>query len=119
MTGLTLYPKRRLRKLMRQGEYEQAIEYGRSLESKFSDDADYNFIMGSLFYILEDAAQAIKYFDAALKIDGSDIESWMLKGNVHLFLGEKKEVLECCNRVLDIRPEHAGAEELLERLRDA
>ena len=103
---------------MTQGDYAEAVDYGYSLEPKFSGDADFNFIMGSLFYILADAPNAIKYFDAALKIDSKDIETWMLKANVHLHLKEKEEVLECCNRILDIESEHAGAQELLEKLRD-
>ena len=52
MTGLFSYPKRKLRKLINEGEYEQAIELGNDLEEKFSDDPDFLFIMGSMYYIL-------------------------------------------------------------------
>ena len=41
MTGLFSYPKRKLRKLINQGEYEMAIEFGNELESKFSHDPDF------------------------------------------------------------------------------
>ena len=118
MSGLFAYPKRRLRKLVRQGDYLQAIEFGRSIEDDFRGDANFHFIMGSIFYILEDAKPALDYFGKALELDAGDTETWMLKGNIHLYLKEKQEVLECCNRVLDIDPAHAGAEALLEKLRD-
>ena len=36
MTGLFSYPKRKLRKLIEQGEYEDAIEFGNELEEKFN-----------------------------------------------------------------------------------
>ena len=52
MTGLFSYPKRNLRKLINDGEYEQAIEFGNQLEQKFSNDPDFLFILGSMYYIL-------------------------------------------------------------------
>ena len=52
MSGLFNYPKRKLRKLITQGEYEKAEEYGNELEVKFSKDPDFLFIMGlSLIHI--------------------------------------------------------------------
>ena len=41
MTGLMIYPKRKLRKLLQEGEYAEAIEFGKSLEQKFAKDFDY------------------------------------------------------------------------------
>ena len=41
MTGLFSYPKRKLRKLIDQGEYEKSIEFGNELEEKFSQDPDF------------------------------------------------------------------------------
>ena len=45
MSGLFSYPKRKLRKLISQGEYEKAIELGGELESKSPKDPDLLFIM--------------------------------------------------------------------------
>ena len=59
MTGLFSYPKRKLRKLISQGEYEKAIEFGNELEVKFSKDPDFLFIMGSMFYILNDEKKTL------------------------------------------------------------
>ena len=52
MTGLFSYPKRKLRKLINEGEYEQAIKFGNELEQKFSNDPDFLFIMGSMYLSL-------------------------------------------------------------------
>ena len=51
MTGLFSYPKRKPRKLINEGEYEEAIRFGNQLEQKFSNDPDFLFIMGSMYYI--------------------------------------------------------------------
>jgi len=48
MVSLFRYPKRRLRKLIREGEYVEDIEFGNSLESKHSDDPEFMFIMGGV-----------------------------------------------------------------------
>ena len=63
MVSLFRYPKRRLKKLIREGEYVEAIEFGKSLESKFSDDPDFLFIMGSVYVIVEDTKKALPYFE--------------------------------------------------------
>ena len=48
-------PKRKLKKLIQNGDYKEAIELGDEIEEKYANDPDYLFIMGGLFYILEDA----------------------------------------------------------------
>ena len=59
MVGLFSYPKRRLKKLLRDGEYKEALEFGYSIEEKYSNDPDFFFIMGSIYYILDDAKNAL------------------------------------------------------------
>ena len=68
MTGLFSYPKRKLRKLISQGEYEQAIEFGNELEAKTPKDPDLLFIMGSMFYILNDEKKTLHYIDRVLAV---------------------------------------------------
>ena len=116
MVGLFNYPKRRLKKLVKEGEYRKAIEFGESIEEKFSQDSDYFFIMGSIYYILEDAKNAINYFDRSLKLNEFDTETLILKANVHLFLKEKKAVRDCCDQILKIDSEDKDAKALLENL---
>ena len=52
MTGLFNHPKRKLRKFIENGEYEEAIHFANTLEEKFAKDPDFLFIMGlSLIHI--------------------------------------------------------------------
>ena len=116
MVSLFRYPKRRLKKLIREGEYVQAIEFGNSLESKFPDDPDFMFIMGGLYVILEDAKKALPYFEKAVQLDDYDVETLKLKTDVHLSLQQKDEAIVCCKRILELESKDSEAKELLEQL---
>ena len=59
MASLFRYPKRRLKKMLRNGEYAEAIEFGKSLEHRFSDDFDFMFIMGGIYLIVEEREKAL------------------------------------------------------------
>ncbi|MBI3254730.1 MAG: hypothetical protein HYZ55_02360, partial [Nitrosarchaeum sp.] len=41
MVGLFSYPKRHLKKLVKNGDYSEALEFGKGLAEKFSNDSDY------------------------------------------------------------------------------
>ncbi len=116
MVSLFRYPKRQLKKLVKNGEYIEALEYGKSIEKEFSEDHDYLFIMGSIFYILEDSKKAIPYFDKALAYQGDDIEALMLKTNSHLALEQKDDAIHTCKQILKINPDHNEALMLLDKL---
>ena len=116
MTALFSYPKRRLKKLVNEGEYSQALEFGKSLEVKFSDDVDFLFMMGSIYFILEDAPKAISYFERALEIKNDDVETLMLKTNSHLLLQQKDKAIDCCKKILTLDPHNYEAHGLLEKL---
>ncbi len=116
MVSLFRYPKRRLKKLIREGEYVEAIEFGNSLESKFSDDPDFMFIMGGVFVILEESKKALPYFEKAVQLDNNDVEMLKLKTDVHLDLQQKDEAIVCCKRILELEPKNYEAQELLEEL---
>jgi tetratricopeptide (TPR) repeat protein len=116
LVSLFRYPKRRLRKLIQQGEYKEAIEFGESLEQKFANDPDFFFIMGSIYYILEDAKNTLYYFDKSLEINENDVETLLLKANVHLYLKELNTVIDCCEKVLEVDPKNSRAQEILDNL---
>ena len=116
MVGLFSYPKRHLKKLVKNGEYKEAIEFGESIEEKFSKDSDYYFIMGSIYYILEDASNALSYFEKALSLNPNDPETLLLKANVHAFLKEVEQVKDCCNKILEIDPDNSEARNILKNL---
>ncbi len=116
MAGLFVYPKRKLRKMIRNGDYREALEFGDSLEKKFRNDPDFLFIMGSIHYMLENADNAIHYFDRALLINDFDVDTLVLKANVHTAIGEHKDARRCCKKVLEVEPENADARGILEGL---
>ncbi len=114
--GLFTKPKRRLKKLLRDGEYNEAVAFGKSLESKYSDDADFMFIMGSVYFIVDDAERALPYFEKAFQLNKNDVELLTLKTNVHLALQQKDEALECCTRIIDLEPKNMEALQIRDEL---
>ena len=115
MVGLFLYPKRHLRKLIRDGEYAEAVKYGESIKGNFKKDHDFMFIMGSIYYMVEDPKSALAYFEKAASLD-EDIETLKLKANAHLELGDKDGAETCCIKILKIDPKNSEAQSLLEKL---
>ena len=116
MVGLFKHPKRHMKKLLKDGEYIEAIEYGTNLESEYSDDHDFMFIMGSVYFIVEDAKKALPYFEKAYQLDKTDVETLTLKTNVHLALEQKDEAIECCQQIISLEPKNAEAHDLLDKL---
>ena len=116
MVSLFRYPKRRLKKLLTDGEYAEAIEYGKSLEPKFSGDSDFMFIMGGVYFIVDEAEKALPYFEKSFQLKPDDVETLKLKTDVHLALQQKDEAVDCCRRILKLQPKNYEAKELLEKL---
>ena len=116
MVGLFKQPKRRLKKLLRDGEYADAIVFGKNLESEYSDDSDFMFIMGSIYFIVDDAKNALPYFEKSFQLDADDVEMLTLKTNVHLALEQKDEAMDCCRRIIKLEPKNSEAESLLDQL---
>ena len=116
MTGLFSYPKRKLRKLINEGEYEQAIKFGYELEQKFSNDPDFLFIMGSMYYILNDEKKTLHYIDRVLEINEYDVESLSLKLRVYEYLKENEVVIECCKKILRVDPDNFQVRDILDEL---
>jgi|TARA_B100001013_G_scaffold234929_1_gene144531 tetratricopeptide (TPR) repeat protein len=118
MTGLFSYPKRKLRKLINEGEYEQAIEFGNDLEEKFSDDPDFLFIMASMFYILKDEKNTLHYINRVLEINEYDTEALSLKLRVYQFLKNNKIVIDCCKKILKVDSDNFEVRDILESLEE-
>jgi len=116
MVGLFKHPKRRLKKLLKDGEYDEAVSFGKSLESEYSDDSDFMFIMGSVFFIVDDAQKALPYFEKAFQLNNDDVETLTLKTNVHLSLQQKDNAIDCCRRIVKLQPKNSEAQKLLEEL---
>ena len=116
MVGFFKYPKRHLKKLLKEGEYNEAVVYGTSIESDYSDDHDFMFIMGSVYFIVEDPKKALPYFEKAFRLNPNDVETLTLKTNVHLSLQQKDKSIECCKLILKLQPNNLEAQDLLEEL---
>ena len=116
MTGLFSYPKRKLRKLISQGEYDEAIEFGNELEPKFSKDPDFLFIMGSMYYILRDEKKTLHYIDRVLEIHPFDVESLSIKLRVHQYLKQNDIVIDCCKKILEVAPDNFEVRDLISEL---
>ena len=116
MVGLFKHPKRKIKKLLKDGEYDEAIRFGLDLESEYADDHDFMFILGSAFFIVDDAERALPYFEKAFELDKDDIETLTLKTNVHLALEQKNEAIDCCKRIVVLDPKNSEAKELLDEL---
>ena len=80
MTGFFSKPKRTLRKMVKNGDYKEALEYGRSIAKQYEKDHDYLFIMGGIHYILDDAENVFYYMDRVLGINPYDTDALEPKG---------------------------------------
>ena len=102
MTGLFSHPKRKLRKLIKAGEFEEAISLGNSMEEKHQYDPDFIFIMAGIFYILQDPKKTLQYIDRVLEINEYDTEALGLKLRVYQHFKENAKVIECCKKILEV-----------------
>lgn len=116
MTGLFSYPKRRLRKMIRNGEYAEAARYGESIRGDHEGDHDFMFIMGSIYYMVEDYQKALVCFEEADVLGPGDVEMLKLKANTHLALGQAEDAAECCRSILRADPRDDEAGVLLKKL---
>ena len=102
--------------MVQRGEYAEALEFGKSIAPEYQEDHDFLFIMGSIYYILDDPRNAISYFDEAISLQHGDIEALMLKTNAHLSLNQPQDAAACCMHILKINPDHIEARSLLKEL---
>ncbi len=118
MTGLFSYPKRKLRKLIKESEFEEAIALANSMEEKYQYDPDFLFIMAGMFYILEDAKKTLHYTDRLLEINEYDTEALSLKLRVYQFLKNNKIVIDCCKKILKVDSDNFEVRDILESLEE-
>ena len=118
MVGLFIFPKRRLRKLVEEGDYNEALKLGKSLEEKHPKDYDLFFIIASIYYLLGDAKNTLLHLEKVLSIKENDVESLLMKANLHLYLKEQNLVLDCCEKISKIDPHNKELQEILEQLEE-
>ncbi len=116
LTGLFSYPKRKLKKLIREGEYQEAITLGNTMDEEYRYDPDYLFIMAGMFYILDDAKKTLDYVDRVLEINEFDVEALGLKLRIHQHFKENDKVIDCCKRILKIDSDAYEVRDILNNL---
>jgi len=118
LVGLFIFPKRRLRKLVEEGDYNEALKLGKSLEEKHSKDSDVPFIIASIYYLLGDAKNTLLHLEKVLEIKENDVEALLMKANLHLYLKEQDLVLNCCDKISSIDPHNKELQKILEQLEE-
>ena len=116
MVGLFSYPKRKLKKLIKQGEFKEAVDFGNTLEKEYQYDPDFLFIMAGMFYILEDPKKTLHYVDRVLEINEFDTESLALKLRAHQHFKETDKVIDCCKKILKIDSDAYDVRNILNEL---
>ena len=116
MAGLFSYPKRKLRKLIKEGDFDEAIALGNSMEEKYQYDPDFIIIMASVFYILQDPKKTLQYLDRVLEINEHDTDALGLKLRVHQHFKENSKVVECCKKILEIDSDAYDVKAILDEL---
>ncbi|HET9008951.1 MAG TPA: tetratricopeptide repeat protein [Nitrosarchaeum sp.] len=112
----TRQKKKELRKLVKQKQYDAALKIASEILQKIPEENDVLFIVGGIFYMKNKHRDAITYFDKALEIATFDTEVLTLKANSHYNLGEKKQAIQCCNKIKEIDPKNKAVAELLSKI---
>ena len=117
MTGLFNNPRRRLRTLVKQKKYDEALEYGHGIEKGLEHDPDIAFIIGTIYYIKGDPEKTIEYMDKTLEIGMFDLDALAIKASVYLNLKNKEKVIECCNKIKELDPKNKSLIEIEDELK--
>ena len=88
------------------------------MEKTHSEDPDFLFIMGSMFYILEDAKKSLHYLERALEINEFDVEALSLKLRIMQFLKDDDSVMDCCKKILNVDSDNRDVKDILDQLEE-
>ncbi len=117
LTGLFNNPRRRLRTLVKQKKYDEALEYGHGIEKILEHDPDIAFIIGSIYYIKGDSEKTLEYMDKTLEIGIFDLDALAIKASVYLNLKNKDKVIECCDKIKELDPKNKSLIEIEDELK--
>ena len=107
---------KRVRSLVRKKRYDEALRDGLEYLKHVPHNHDILFIVGGIYCMREEWGKALRYLERASEIGSYDTEMLFLKANAHHHLGQRARAIECCNRILEVDQNNAGARELLDRL---
>ena len=117
MTGFFNNPRRHLRKLVKQKNYDEALEYGHGIEKKLEHDPDIAFIIGTIYYIKGDSENTLQYMNKTLEIGMFDLDALAIKASVYLVLKNKDKVIECCDKIKELDPKNKSLIEIEDELK--
>ncbi len=113
MTGLfKKNPRRRLRKLIKQKKYDEALEYGHEIEKNLGHDPDVAFIIGTVYFMKGDVKNTLAYMNKTLEVGEYDIDALSIKASVYLHLKKTVKVKECCEKIKEIDPKNKAVKEI-------
>ena len=111
-------PRRKLRKLIKEKKLDEALEFGHSIEKKYENDPDIDFIIGTIYFLKGDSKKTLSYMDKVLDIAEYDIDALALKATILLHLKNKEEVMLCCDKIRIIDPKNQTVKEILYKLKE-
>ena len=59
-------PRRKLRKLIKEKKLDEALAFGHSIEKKYENDPDIDFIIGTIYFLQGDSKKTLSYMDKVL-----------------------------------------------------
>ena len=117
MTGLfTKNPRRKLRKLVKEKKYDEALKYGHEVEKSLDHDPDISFIIGTIYFIIGDAQKTISYMNKTLEIGQFDIDALSIKASVFMKQKKKSQVIQCCEKIREVDPKNKALKEIEQEL---
>lgn len=66
---------------------------------------------GNQVYSQGKYGDAIKYYDAAINLEGNNITAWLMKGNALYALGKFQEAVKCYDKVLSVDQNNKNAKD--------
>ena len=104
------------KKLLKAKKYDDALKSGIELLKTVPHHHDALFMVGGIYYLKDKYKTAILYFERSLEIGSHDIDVLLLKAYSHQKLGENKQVIQCCETIMEIDPNNKSVKELLDQV---
>ena len=105
-------PRRRLRKLVKEKKYDDALKYGHAIEKTLEHDPDIAFILGTIYFIKGNAQKTLYYMDKTLEIGEYDIDALSIKASVHIHQKNKTKAEQCCEKIREIDSKNKSLREI-------
>ena len=104
------------KKLLKAKKYDESLKTGIELLKKVPNHHDALFMVGGIYYLKNKYKTAISYLDKSLVIGAYDVDVLLLKAYSHQKLGENKQAIPCCEKILEVDPKNNEVSKLLEQL---